>query len=58
MVESICGQNFAYAHEVEEDRQKRLVKLGQREAIFETTCGAEAEQNSSIGASDLISFYS
>jgi hypothetical protein len=22
MVESICGQGFAYAHEVEEDRQK------------------------------------
>jgi hypothetical protein len=30
MVESICGQGFAYAHEVEEDRQKRLVKLGQK----------------------------
>jgi hypothetical protein len=22
MVENICGQNFTYAHEVEEDRQK------------------------------------
>jgi hypothetical protein len=27
MVESICGQDFAYAREVEEDRQKKLVKL-------------------------------
>jgi hypothetical protein len=27
MVESICGQGFAYTHEVEEDRQKKLVKL-------------------------------
>jgi hypothetical protein len=28
MVESICGQGFAYAREVEEERQN-LVKLGQ-----------------------------
>jgi hypothetical protein len=27
MVESICGQGFAYAREVEEDRLKKLVKL-------------------------------
>jgi hypothetical protein len=27
MVESICGQGFTYAREVEEDRQKKLVKL-------------------------------
>jgi hypothetical protein len=26
MVESICGQSFAYAREVEEERQKKLVK--------------------------------
>jgi hypothetical protein len=26
MVESICGQGFAYAREVKEDRQKKLVK--------------------------------
>jgi hypothetical protein len=31
MVESICGQGFAYAREVEEDRAKELVKLGQKE---------------------------
>jgi hypothetical protein len=30
MVESICGQGFAYAHEVEERRQK-VVKLGLEE---------------------------
>jgi hypothetical protein len=29
MVESICGQGFAYACEVEEDRGKDLVKLEQ-----------------------------
>jgi hypothetical protein len=26
MVESICGQDFTYTREVEEDRQKKLVK--------------------------------
>jgi hypothetical protein len=31
MVESICGQGFAYAREIEEDRQKKLVKLEQKE---------------------------
>jgi hypothetical protein len=30
MVESICGQGFTYAREVEEDRQKKLVKLDKR----------------------------
>jgi hypothetical protein len=30
MVESICGQGFAYAREVEEDWAKYLVKLGQK----------------------------
>jgi hypothetical protein len=30
MVESICGQDFAYAHEVEEERLKKLVKLDKR----------------------------
>jgi hypothetical protein len=29
MVESICGQGFAYAHEMEEDG-KDLIKLGQK----------------------------
>jgi hypothetical protein len=28
MVESICGQSFAYAREVEEEKEKHLVKLG------------------------------
>jgi hypothetical protein len=31
MVDSICGQGFTYAHEVEENRQKKLVKLGLKE---------------------------
>jgi hypothetical protein len=30
MVESICGQGFAYMREVEEDWAKELVKLGQK----------------------------
>jgi hypothetical protein len=30
MVESICGQGFAYVREVEEGRQNFLVKLGQK----------------------------
>jgi hypothetical protein len=37
MVESICGQGFAYAHEVEEDRQKGLVKLGQKSCRRDST---------------------
>jgi hypothetical protein len=37
MVESICGQGFAYAREVEEDWAKHLVKLGQNRATGETT---------------------
>jgi hypothetical protein len=42
MVESICGQGFAYAREVEEDRLKKLVKLEQK-GLQRTT--AAAEQN-------------
>jgi hypothetical protein len=30
MVESICGQGFAYAREVEEELTKELVKLDKR----------------------------
>jgi hypothetical protein len=30
MVESICGQGFAYAREVEEERLNKLVKLEQK----------------------------
>jgi hypothetical protein len=30
MVESICEQGFTHVREVEEDRQKKLVKLGQK----------------------------
>jgi hypothetical protein len=30
MVESICGQDFAYACEVEEERLGKLVKLGKK----------------------------
>jgi hypothetical protein len=37
MVESICGQGFAYMHEVEEDWAKYLVKLGQKGTTYQTT---------------------
>jgi hypothetical protein len=39
MVECICWQGFAYAHEVEEDWQKKLVKLGKKGATYETIEG-------------------
>jgi hypothetical protein len=42
MVESICGQGFAYAREVEEDRLKKLVKLEKKRLQRAT---AAAEQN-------------
>jgi hypothetical protein len=32
MVESICGQGFTYTHEVEETKDKNLVKLEQKAA--------------------------
>jgi hypothetical protein len=42
IVESICGQGFAYAREVEEDRLKKLVKLEKKRLQRAT---AAAEQN-------------
>jgi hypothetical protein len=39
MVESICGQGFAYAREVEKDWQKELVKLGQKGATKNNSGG-------------------
>jgi hypothetical protein len=41
MVESICGQGFAYVHEVEEERKKYLVKLELENTAYETTYGVE-----------------
>jgi hypothetical protein len=38
MVESICGQGFAYTHEVEEDWAKELVKLGKKELQKQSRC--------------------
>jgi hypothetical protein len=38
MVESICGQGFAYARELEEEISKDLVKL-ELEETYETTDG-------------------
>jgi hypothetical protein len=46
MVESICGQGFAYAHEVEEDWAKELVKLG-LEATSKRDIAAAADEKSS-----------
>jgi hypothetical protein len=44
MVESICGQGFAYARELEEDWAKELVKLG-LEATSKRGIAAAADQN-------------
>jgi hypothetical protein len=38
MVESFCWQGFAYTHEVEEERQKKLVKL-ELHATEKRSCG-------------------
>jgi hypothetical protein len=46
MVESICGQSYAYAHEVEEDWEKYLVKLEQKEATGKIARGMETNQKS------------
>jgi hypothetical protein len=35
-VESICGQGFAYTHEVEERKAQNIVKLEQKEATEKT----------------------
>jgi hypothetical protein len=37
MVESICGQGFTYACEVEEEKQEKLVKLEAKEELHEIT---------------------
>jgi hypothetical protein len=34
MVERICGQGFAYAREMEEERLKKLVKLEQKRSYI------------------------
>jgi hypothetical protein len=44
MVESICGQDFAYARKVEEERAKDLVKLEQK-----TTKDTEPTADQNLG---------
>jgi hypothetical protein len=39
MVDSICGQSFAYAREVEEDWAKKLVKTRAKRAIAKGSDG-------------------
>jgi hypothetical protein len=53
MVESICGQSFAYAREVEEDWTKELVKLG-LEATGKRGIAAAADQKLSLVHSGLV----
>jgi hypothetical protein len=48
MVESICGQDFAYAREVEEDWAKYLVKLGQKGYSIHSIVAATADQNHTV----------
>jgi hypothetical protein len=60
MVESICGQGFAYARKVEEERQKDLVKLEQKRATGKMAHD-DAEANPkirSVNSSVLSPFYS
>jgi hypothetical protein len=45
MVESICGQGFAYPHEVEEDWAKKLVKTRTKGLQAKKTTGARAKTN-------------
>jgi hypothetical protein len=53
MVESIYGQSFAYAREVEEDWTKELVKLG-LEATDKRGIAAAADQKSFSVRSGLV----
>jgi hypothetical protein len=46
MVESICGQGFAYAREVKEEKLRKLIKLGQEKATGETEDSAAADKKS------------
>jgi hypothetical protein len=44
MVESICGQGFAYAHEVEKDRQRSSQTRSRKGYRKDTIAAARAEQ--------------
>jgi hypothetical protein len=41
MVESICGQGFAYAHEVEKERQKSSQTRARKSYRRDSTAAAE-----------------
>jgi hypothetical protein len=56
MVESICRYGFAYTREVEEDRTKYLVKLGQEKTTGKTTDSAAKDQNPSRATSSCPAF--
>jgi hypothetical protein len=57
MVESICGQGFAYAREVEEDMLKKLVKLGQENATREMAHSLEANKKFVLQLALFSSIY-
>jgi hypothetical protein len=57
MVESICGQGFAYAHKVEEERLRKLVKLGQELGYKEQQAAAMTESKFIRRALGLTPFY-
>jgi hypothetical protein len=54
MVESICGQGFAYTRKVEEEKTKHLVKLGLEKATRDTRREPVADLISSCPRSGLI----
>jgi hypothetical protein len=45
MVESICGQGFAYAHEVEEERQKSSQTWARKRYRRDSTAAAEKKNS-------------
>jgi hypothetical protein len=51
MVESICGQGFAYAREVKEDWAKHLVKLEQKDYRKQSSVAREKNRSISYGTS-------
>jgi hypothetical protein len=58
MVESIRGQGFAYAHEVEEERLRKLVKLEQNEVTGGNRRRAAVDKKSAPAAALGLLFIS
>jgi hypothetical protein len=57
MVESICGQDFAYAHEVEEERLKKSSQTRTKGTYQRDSMAARADQKSGLRPRPHMSFY-